>query len=662
MIKILLLNLFFIPILFFGQAPEGINYQALIRDASGVVVANQNVGIQLSLLQGNASGGSVYKETFSPTTNDFGLVNLQIGAGTSTLGTFSSIDWSNGTYFIETAVDVNGGTNYVVISTTQFMSVPYALYAKNAELDSVGVQGMIDASPDLDADTTNELQTLSYINDTLSISGGNSVILGLDSLYVKNLIDSAIANSLSFSSAIGSGSSLIFPDGLNNFSSITMSLGADYVVPTGKNLYVTNVMTGGSNNDSVFINNNPIYTGRTYGSYAAPFYGDIGQIMDNPLILGPGDLIQRKPANGNSFSGFLIDAVVDPITIALNAAPNSSPSYTVPTGKFFVLLNAYNHGLNIKVNGTTFLGVGYNSYQGSSSAHKLRTLSMPVLFSEGDVLSHDGFPFLNSKATLNGYLVDYDFFSSHNSNSASNFAKSSNFNFIYPDGNSEFTPVSIFAGDTNNTNLGYTESNWTTFESVFNRVFIVPTGKNLYITSLYNEYCNGVSNNTVNIACQGGNLKINSLDMFSGSAYYGNSSLIMFNQPLIIGEGQTLTIVPVTKRSGWPNFTYFPEISTVNGFLVDNTVQPITIQLTQSVTYVVPPNKKLVILNIYGGYNLKVNSKDLFSNTSNFNQYSSPNSYNSIQGHSLIMPLFFNENDIISSSGIMTINGYLMDK
>ena len=109
--KYLIYILFFIPIILQAQAPEGINYQALIRDASGLVVANQNVGIQLSLLQGSASGSAIYKETFSPTTNDFGLVNLQIGAGIPTLGTFSSIDWSNGTYFIETAVDVNGVNN-----------------------------------------------------------------------------------------------------------------------------------------------------------------------------------------------------------------------------------------------------------------------------------------------------------------------------------------------------------------------------------------------------------------------------------------------------------------------------------------------------------------------------------------------------------------------
>ena len=73
-------------------------------------------------------------------------MNLQLGTGTVQSGTFSSIDWGDGPYFVETAVDVAGGTSYNVISTTQFMSVPYALYAKKAGLDSAAIQGMIDAA------------------------------------------------------------------------------------------------------------------------------------------------------------------------------------------------------------------------------------------------------------------------------------------------------------------------------------------------------------------------------------------------------------------------------------------------------------------------------------------------------------------------------------
>ena len=115
-----------------AQAPESMNYQAVIRNGSGDLVASQQVGLRIKILQGSASGSSVYEETYSPTTNAYGLVNLQLGTGTVQSGTFSSIDWGNGPYFVETAADVSGGTCYVTLSTTQFMSVPDALYAKNA--------------------------------------------------------------------------------------------------------------------------------------------------------------------------------------------------------------------------------------------------------------------------------------------------------------------------------------------------------------------------------------------------------------------------------------------------------------------------------------------------------------------------------------------------
>ena len=63
------------------------------------------VGIQLTIQQGSAGGTAVYTETFAPTTNAYGLVNLEIGTGT-TSDDFTTIDWANGTYFIETAIDV----------------------------------------------------------------------------------------------------------------------------------------------------------------------------------------------------------------------------------------------------------------------------------------------------------------------------------------------------------------------------------------------------------------------------------------------------------------------------------------------------------------------------------------------------------------------------
>jgi hypothetical protein len=115
----------------FGQAPEGFKYQAVVRDAGNTILNNQAVGMRMTILQGSIGGITVYQETFATTTNGYGLVNLEIGSGTTAYD-FTTIDWANGPYFMETAVDVTGGTMYTVMGTSQFMSVPYALYAKTS--------------------------------------------------------------------------------------------------------------------------------------------------------------------------------------------------------------------------------------------------------------------------------------------------------------------------------------------------------------------------------------------------------------------------------------------------------------------------------------------------------------------------------------------------
>jgi hypothetical protein len=115
----------------FGQVPEGFKYQAVVRDAGNLILNNQAVGMQLTIQQGSIGGTAVYSETFIPTSNAYGLVNIEIGSGNTT-DDFSTIAWSAGPYFIETAMDVTGGTTYVVMGTSQLMSVPYALYAKTS--------------------------------------------------------------------------------------------------------------------------------------------------------------------------------------------------------------------------------------------------------------------------------------------------------------------------------------------------------------------------------------------------------------------------------------------------------------------------------------------------------------------------------------------------
>lgn len=116
-----------------AQSPEKMSYQAIIRDNSNNLVTNTSIGMQISILQGSASGTSVFVERHFPTTNINGLVSIEIGSGTVVSGNFSTIDWANDSYFIKTETDLNGGANYTITGTSQLLSVPYALHAKNTD-------------------------------------------------------------------------------------------------------------------------------------------------------------------------------------------------------------------------------------------------------------------------------------------------------------------------------------------------------------------------------------------------------------------------------------------------------------------------------------------------------------------------------------------------
>ena len=114
------------------KMPQAVSYQAVARDAQGKVVAQKPIGIQVEILKGSTTGTVVFSETHSPTSSKTGTVNLLIGQGTRKTGTFSSVDWGADTYYLQLSMDLNGGSNYEKVSTTQMLPVPYALYAAKA--------------------------------------------------------------------------------------------------------------------------------------------------------------------------------------------------------------------------------------------------------------------------------------------------------------------------------------------------------------------------------------------------------------------------------------------------------------------------------------------------------------------------------------------------
>jgi uncharacterized protein (TIGR02145 family) len=126
-----------------AQAPQATSYQAVIRNSSGNVLANQLVKVRFSIRDSAANGIIVYRETQTPTTNAQGLINLFAGQGTATTGTFATINWGSKSKFLQTEIDITGGTNYTDMGTTQLMSVPYALYANNGNPNGTSIGEML---------------------------------------------------------------------------------------------------------------------------------------------------------------------------------------------------------------------------------------------------------------------------------------------------------------------------------------------------------------------------------------------------------------------------------------------------------------------------------------------------------------------------------------
>jgi Collagen triple helix repeat (20 copies) len=119
----------------YSQVPNQFNYQAVARNTQGQNIPNANIKVRFTLLDGSATGTSVYAEERQLTTNQLGLFTAAIGGpgANNITGNFSTINWSTGKKFIKVEVDPLGGNNFITIGNTEMLSVPYALYAVNGK-------------------------------------------------------------------------------------------------------------------------------------------------------------------------------------------------------------------------------------------------------------------------------------------------------------------------------------------------------------------------------------------------------------------------------------------------------------------------------------------------------------------------------------------------
>ena len=331
----------------FAQAPEKISYQAVIRDSGGALVSEQAVGMQISILQTTATGAAVYIETQTPTANVNGLVTLEIGTGTVITGSFNSIEWDNGPYFIKTETDPTGGTNYTISGTSQLLSVPYALYAKTSGNgsgpqgpqgiqgnDGVGIAQTLSQTGsdvtlsdgggtvsvnDADADPTNELQTLSVsaTGDILYLQNGGFVIIpGISAANAPvqlATLTTSVVSGLTNTSASSGGN--ITDDGGANIT----TRGVCYSVNT--NPTTADNITNDGNGTGSFTSNLSGLTASTTYYVRAYATNSVGTAYGNALSFTTNAAL----AIGDSYQGGII-FYLDGLGGGLIAAPTNQSS------------------------------------------------------------------------------------------------------------------------------------------------------------------------------------------------------------------------------------------------------------------------------------------------------------------------------------------------
>lgn len=237
-----------------AQSPQKMKFQAVARDNSGNILANRRVSFKISILSGSASGAVAYSETQDGlSTNTFGLVEMEIGNGTPETGVFSSVNWGTNSYFVRVEMDPAGGSAYQVLSTSQLLSVPYALHAKTAE--------NVD---DADADPFNEIQSLSISGDQLTLNKGGGTV-----------------------SLPSNGGGLTLP-----YSGIVSSENSAFTVTnTGSAIYGYSSSASGSSNG-------------IYGSSDSP--GGTGVYGDAPVTAIQGSAYSESEKNSRGVSGYTL--------------------------------------------------------------------------------------------------------------------------------------------------------------------------------------------------------------------------------------------------------------------------------------------------------------------------------------------------------------------
>nr|NQU94260.1 hypothetical protein [Bacteroidota bacterium] len=343
---ILTLSCIVLALLAFCQAPQGFKYQGVIRDASGAPLENENVQIKITILDGTQA---VFTEEHNTMTNDWGIVHLIFGSENASQ--FESINWAAGSFVAKVELNENG--TWLNMGESPLISVPYALFSKNAE--------NVD---DADADPENEFQTISKTGNiiTLSQNGGDVI----DEIEDADADPSNELQSLSQSDLI-----------------VTMSQGGGTINVADNDDDPTNEL------QTINKSGNTVTLTQNGGSFIDEVNdADPDPTNEHQTIQKTGSLVTLSDGGG-SFTDEVNDNDANPsnefqtLSISgtqLSISPNGN-SVPLPT-------NSYNPGTGIEINGNT---ISAKTNDPLWNANKLQGKNISTTNpSNGKILKYDG--------------------------------------------------------------------------------------------------------------------------------------------------------------------------------------------------------------------------------------------------------------------------------
>ena len=299
-------------LLIFAQAPQKMTYQSVVRNSANVLLANQAVGVRISILEGSLSGTAVYSETHTVTTNANGLFTLEAGGGTPTEGVFADIVWGNGAHYIKSEIDPAGGTNYTLSATKELLSVPYALNGiTTAQADAISnqasaitaMQAQIAAMQDQISVLQKPQLTTAFMSEVTGISavsGGTITSIGLGDITARGVVWST-----STSPTIALNTKTIDDSGTGSFTSAITELNANttYYVRS----YATNSF------------------GTSYGAEVS------FTTMDGVIVLATNQINNVTPSSANSGGEITSDGGATITARGIVWSTSSNPTITLAT-------------------------------------------------------------------------------------------------------------------------------------------------------------------------------------------------------------------------------------------------------------------------------------------------------------------------------------------